>query len=78
MDANPDQLPATLCAWRRDRKPYDDRINLGNILGPFSLNMAMISFVRDLEVSLVSPTAHVPQHWTPLGLVVTGAMDSVV
>ena len=53
-------------------------INLGNILGPFSLNMAMISFVRDLEVSLVSPTAHVPQHWTPLGLVVTGAMGSVV
>ena len=23
MDVNPDQLPATLCAWR-DRKPHDD------------------------------------------------------
>jgi hypothetical protein len=48
--------------------------NLGKTFGPFSLNVAMISFVREKAACLVSPTARLLLHWTPLGFMVIGVM----
>ena len=52
--------------------------NPGKISVLFSLNVAMISFVRDLGAGSVSPTARLLLHRTPLGFMAIGVMDFAV